>query len=255
MKHLTTAEIWTQAEKAVSKTPQTALPGTLDRFDILLLLIYHPVLSHFFRIHPDPRAVKVAINAARSANEGVRRSSIELFNSLPIARADVPVEDFITALKSATPEHRSALLVMVSHLPPAKGIAAAALGKGDVHMGLTPHVVYALEHEEPKEVLKLMEDGLKSPRWRRSYFSLVGDVLWNYSGKDAKNLETELEKTLKAGGFEGCVATAVLLRRTLILPKPTISVVCSLVALQVLPIPRKTPLLRNRCSCVNIRSS
>ncbi|KAF9019240.1 ARM repeat-containing protein [Hymenopellis radicata] len=191
-------DIWPAAERTVNKTPTTALP----------------VLSRLFLVKPDPRAAILAITAARSANEVVRQEAVHLFISLSKNKdVEIPSQDFIAALKSSTPEYRACLLDMISHLPPAKGIAVAALGKGDVDLGLAPHVTYALQNGEIKEVVKLLEDGLKSPRWRKSYFGLVGEALWDYQGNDVKSLETEMEKVLKGGGYEGCVATAVILRR------------------------------------------
>ncbi|KIY74096.1 ARM repeat-containing protein [Cylindrobasidium torrendii FP15055 ss-10] len=196
-KALSVADIWPAAEKAVNKTPQTALP----------------ILSRFFRHHPDPKAVKTAISAARSANEAVRASAVALYSSLSQETLALTSPELTSALKTATADHRLALLAMAARLPPTKGIAVAALGKGDVPVFLAPHIVFALENGEAKEVIKPMEDGLKSPKFRRSYYNLVGEVLWTYTGKDVKTLEMEMEKVLKGGGFEGCVAAAVLLRR------------------------------------------
>ncbi len=200
----------------MNKTPTTALPGILRSLHRLNDdLTFHLVLSHLFLVKPDPRAAKLAIIAARSANEVVRQEALHLFISLSKNKdVEIPVEDFISALKTSTPEHRICLLDMISHLPPANGIAVAALGKGDVHLGLAPHVTYALQNGEAKEVVKLLEDGLKSPRWRTNYLALVGEALWDYPGKDVKSLETEMEKVLKGGGYEGCIAAAVILRRS-----------------------------------------
>lgn len=220
------------------------------------------VICEFFRAYPSPlpqdafkRILTPILNCSKSSNAVVRCNATELFKTIVSKNAEKH-EDLKNAVievlslpkvgKTAGPDHRIALYIMLQSLPPSPTVSFEVVSSVPVLLtketndpaiealgsALTSHLSFQLRSEKglpaPATAAIVKELTNTKPQIRRAFYSAVGGAIWSL-----ESLETEasaqlikailpvLEASLKnvsanpvgaaAGPLEGYVAIALLL--------------------------------------------